>query len=107
MSLLVSFIFSKIKENYVQISFVNKKLEKKWFCDKNSGKWALSEVKLFIRNICTGTLSLIQGLYSRFQICQFPGMEVTSDYILNWYPKFYNHVFLFVGSKIMGTFIKL
>ena len=29
------------------------------------------------------------------------------DCKLHWYPKFYNHDILFVGSKTFGTFIKI
>ncbi len=33
------------------------------------------------------------------------GKEGTLDCKLHWYPKFYNHTYLLVGLKTLGTFI--
>ena len=36
----------------------------------------------------------------------FSGREGSLDCKSHWIPKFYNHVFLFVGLKTLGTFIE-
>ena len=40
--------------------------------------------------------------------CKDPisGREGTLSCLLDWSPKFYNNVFLFLGAKTLGTFIE-
>ena len=40
------------------------------------------------------------------EVLNFPGREGTLGCLLNWSPKFYNNIFLFVGLTLFGTFIK-
>ena len=46
-------------------------------------------------------------LIDRFSSIHIGRREGTLDYLLHWYPKFYNYVVIFVSSKALGSFMEI
>ena len=50
-------------------------------------------------------IKMLNRLKLTMDACALSGSEETLDCKLHWYPKCYNHIILFVGSKTLVTLV--